>query len=30
MIREFNDDSGEELVYVENWFPELKSRAGKK
>ena len=23
MIREFDDDSGQELVYVENWFPEL-------
>ncbi len=30
MIREFNDDSGEELVYVENWFSELKSKVGKK
>ena len=30
MIREFNDDSGEELVYVENWFSELRSKVGKK
>ena len=26
MIREFDDGSGEELVYVENWFPELKAK----
>ena len=30
MIREYNDGSDQELVYVENWFPELKSKAGKK
>jgi len=29
MIREYNDGSDEQLVYVENWFPELKSKAGK-
>lgn len=28
MIREFGG-SGEELVYVENWFPELKAKVKK-
>jgi dipeptidyl aminopeptidase/acylaminoacyl peptidase len=30
MVRDYNDDTGEELVYVENWFEELKAKAGKK
>ena len=30
MIRDFNDDSGQELVYVENWFQELKAKVAKK
>lgn len=26
MVRDFEDESGEDLVYVENWFPELKAK----
>jgi serine/threonine-protein kinase len=26
MIKDFEDESGEDLVYVENWFPELKAK----
>ncbi len=30
MIRDLNDDSGQQVVYVENWFQELKAKVAKK